>query len=162
MSEAEQLPTAEAIDPFLEAYLEPFRSWLAQPDVTEILVNRPGEVWVEQRGRMTRHKAAKIDDALLQRLAEQVARVSNQGVTRERPLLAAMLPNGARVQFVLAEAAAHPFAETGQSGFQTRHIGRVLAKGMLVADGLGPLVLADFGIVPATGVQAEQATRLSL
>src|SRR2546430_10102941 len=50
------------------------------------------------------HKAPKIDDSLLQRLAEQVARVSNQGISRERPLLAAMLPNGARVQFVAPTA----------------------------------------------------------
>ena len=104
MSAAEKLPAAEGIDPFLEAYLDPFRDWLAQPDVTEILVNRPGEIWIEQRGRMTRHSAPKVDDALLQRLAEQVARISNQGVNRERPLLAAMLPNGARVQFVAPTA----------------------------------------------------------
>src|SRR2546430_17336436 len=50
------------------------------------------------------HKAPNIDDSLLQRLAEQVARVSNQGISRERPLLAAMLPNGARVQFVAPTA----------------------------------------------------------
>lgn len=105
MNEAEKLPATDGVDPFLEAYLEPFRSWLAQDDVTEILVNRPGEVWIEQRGRMTSHEAPKIDDSLLQRLAEQVARVSNQGISRERPLLAAMLPNGARVQFVAPTAA---------------------------------------------------------
>jgi type IV secretion system protein VirB11 len=103
MSE-EALPTSEAVDPFLEAYLEPFRDWLGQADVTEILVNRPGEVWIEQRGAMTAHEAPKIDDSLLQRLAEQVARVSHQGISRERPLLAAMLPNGARVQFVAPTA----------------------------------------------------------
>jgi type IV secretion system protein VirB11 len=104
VNEAEKLPATDGVDPFLEAYLEPFRSWLAQDDVTEILVNRPGEVWIEQRGRMTSHEAPKIDDSLLQRLAEQVARVSNQGISRERPLLAAMLPNGARVQFVAPTA----------------------------------------------------------
>jgi type IV secretion system protein VirB11 len=104
VSDADQVITAVAADPFLEAYLEPFRAWLAQPDVTEILVNRPGEAWVEQRGQMTCHKAKKIDDSLLQRLAEQVARVSNQGISRERPLLAAMLPSGARVQFVAPTA----------------------------------------------------------
>ena len=102
MSEEAQLP--EGVDPFLEAYLEPFRDWLAQGDVTELLVNRPGQVWIEQRGRMTCHKAPKVDDSLLQRLAEQVARVSHQGISRERPLLAAMLPNGARVQFVAPTA----------------------------------------------------------
>src|SRR3982750_903830 len=104
MSEAAKLPATDGVDPFLDAYLEPFRAWLAQPDVTELLVNRPGEVWIEQRGTMTRHEAPAVSDALLQRLAEQVARVSNQGISRERPLLAAMLPNGERVQFVAPTA----------------------------------------------------------
>jgi type IV secretion system protein VirB11 len=103
MSAEAELPPVD-VDPFLEAYLEPFRTWLSHADVTEILVNRPGELWIEQRGRMTAHKAPKIDDSLLQRLAEQVARVSHQGISRERPLLAAMLPNGARVQFVAPTA----------------------------------------------------------
>lgn len=101
---SEEAQPTEGVDPFLEAYLEPFRGWLDQPDVTELLVNRPGEVWIEQRGQMTCHKAPKVDDSLLQRLAEQVARVSHQGISRERPLLAAMLPNGARVQFVAPTA----------------------------------------------------------
>ena len=104
MSQEAELPKTGGVDPFLEAYLEPFRDWLSQPDVTELLINRPGEVWIEQGGRMTCHQAPKVDDALLQRLAEQVARVSNQGISRERPLLAAMLPNGARVQFVAPTA----------------------------------------------------------
>jgi len=104
MSEAKKPLPDDGPDPFLDAYLEPFRGWLGEDDVTELLVNRPGEVWIEQRGRMTCHKAPKVNDGLLQRLAEQVARVSNQGISRERPLLAAMLPNGARVQFVAPTA----------------------------------------------------------
>jgi len=104
MSEAETSIPGDGIDPFLDAYLEPFRAWLAQDDVTELLVNRPGEVWIEQRGQMSCHAAPAVDDALLQRLAEQVARISHQGISRERPLLAAMLPNGARVQFVAPTA----------------------------------------------------------
>ena len=43
--------------------------------------------------------APDIDDRLVQRLAEQVARVSHQGINREHPLLGATLPDGARVQF---------------------------------------------------------------
>lgn len=91
-------------DPFLSAYLEPFRRWLDDGEVTELLVNRPGEVWIERPEGMERHRAAVVDDRLLQRLAEQVARISNQGVSRERPLLAATLPSGDRVQFVAPSA----------------------------------------------------------
>ncbi len=104
MTTADEPALEGGLDPFLDAYLEPFRDWLAEADVTELLVNRPGEVWIEQRGQMTRHEAPSVDDALLQRLAEQVARISHQGISRERPLLAAMLPNGARVQFVAPTA----------------------------------------------------------
>src|SRR5690606_2174688 len=86
---------------YLDAYLAPFREWLARDTVTEILVNRPGEVWVEDAGQagMQRIVAPEIDDKLIQRLAEQVARVSHQGINREHPLLGATLPDGARVQF---------------------------------------------------------------
>jgi type IV secretion system protein VirB11 len=99
-----QLVADEGGDPFLEAYLEHFREWLDDPEVTELLVNRPGEIWIERPSGMERHDASPIDDRLLQRLAEQVARVTNQGINRERPLLAATLPNGARVQFVAPTA----------------------------------------------------------
>lgn len=86
---------------YLDAYLAPFRQWLDRDTVTEIMVNRPGEIWVEDAGTpgMQCIAAPEIDDRLVQRLAEQVARVSHQGINREHPLLGATLPGGARVQF---------------------------------------------------------------
>jgi type IV secretion system protein VirB11 len=95
---AGQAPTGSV---YLDAYLTPFREWLARDTVTEILVNRPGEVWIEdaELAGMQRIQCPEIDDRLIQRLAEQVARVSHQGINREHPLLGATLPDGARVQF---------------------------------------------------------------
>jgi type IV secretion system protein VirB11 len=95
------LPLAPSGSVYLDAYLAPFRPWLERDTVTEIIVNRPGEIWVEdaEHPGMQRIKAPQIDDKLVQRLAEQVARVSHQGINREHPLLGATLPDGARVQF---------------------------------------------------------------
>ena len=86
---------------YLDAYLAPFRRWLERDTVTEIMVNRPGEVWIEDASNpgMQRIETPEIDDRLVQRLAEQVARVSHQGINREHPLLGATLPDGARIQF---------------------------------------------------------------
>ncbi len=86
---------------YLDAYLAPFKRWLERDTVTEIMVNGPGEVWVEDASDpgMKRIDTPEIDDRLVQRLAEQVARVSHQGINREHPLLGATLPDGARVQF---------------------------------------------------------------
>jgi type IV secretion system protein VirB11 len=91
---------------YLNSYLAPFAEWMDAGDVTEILVNRPGEVWVERIGaaQMELHDAPSIDAQLLERLAHQIARINHQGVSRETPLLAAVLPDGARVQMVLPPA----------------------------------------------------------
>jgi len=97
---AADLPAASG-SVYLDAYLAPFRAWLERDTVTEILVNQPGEMWIEDAAHpgMQRIAAPEIDDKLVRRLAEQVARVSHQGINREHPLLGAVLPDGARVQF---------------------------------------------------------------
>ena len=97
---------------YLSAYLAPFQQWLSDENVTEILVNAPGEVWTEASGvaGMTRHDAPGIDDVLLSRLAAQVARFSHQGINRERPLLSATLPTGERIQIVSPPATRRHFA----------------------------------------------------
>lgn len=87
---------------YLRVYLKPFARFLDQEDVTEIMVNRPGEVWIERAGQpaMERIEAPDVDDMLLGRLAAQIARTTHQGINRENPLLAAVLPDGQRVQMV--------------------------------------------------------------
>jgi type IV secretion system protein VirB11 len=99
--ERDEAPLAPSGSVYLDAYLAPFRAWLERDTVTEIIVNRPGELWIEDAGQpgMQRIEAPEIDDKLVQRLAEQVARVSHQGINREHPLLGATLPDGARIQF---------------------------------------------------------------
>ncbi len=94
---------------YLRTYLKPFLPWLERDDVTEILVNKPGEVWVEISGEpfMRRLDMAEVDDVLLSRLAAQIARVAHQGINRENPLLAASLPSGERVQLVGPPASPH-------------------------------------------------------
>lgn len=94
-------PEKERRSIYLDAYLAPFRPWLDRESVTEILVNQPGEIWVEDSDHsgLQRVTLAEVDDPLIQRLAEQVARVSHQGINREHPLLGATLPDGSRVQF---------------------------------------------------------------
>jgi len=89
-------------DVYLRTYLAPFAPWLERADVSEILVNRPGEVWIETAGArsMQRVLVPAIDDRLLERLATQVARWTFQGVNRQSPLLAATLPGGERLQMV--------------------------------------------------------------
>ncbi len=90
---------------YLESYLAPFSEWLARDDVTDIYVNRPGELWLETLGAAPeRFEVPELTGEVLARLVRQIAAVTSQGVNREHPLLAASLPGGERVQAVIPPA----------------------------------------------------------
>lgn len=90
---------------YLRTFLAPLSHWLDRADITDILVNRPGEVWFEVIGQgLSRGDAPGLTDVALQRLAQQIAAASHQGVSREHPLLSAALPSGARVQIIAPPA----------------------------------------------------------
>lgn len=90
---------------YLEVFLAPLLPALARPDVTDIYINRPGEVWIETLGgELTAIKADGLSEEDLWRLARQIASLAHQGISREHPLLSARLPDGARVQIVAPPA----------------------------------------------------------
>jgi type IV secretion system protein VirB11 len=100
---AEDRPSGPGV--YLRSFLAPLTGMLARPDVTDIYVNGPGELWVETvGGAIERHDAPGLDEATLARLARQIASISHQGISREHPLLSATLPDGARVQIVAPPA----------------------------------------------------------
>ncbi len=102
---AQASPTSFGGRVYLEAYLRPLAEWMGRPDVTDILINDAGEVWVESiGGDMERHLAPELNETTLWRLATQIAASTSQGISREHPLLAATLPGGARVQIVAPPA----------------------------------------------------------
>jgi type IV secretion system protein VirB11 len=96
---------------YLEAYLRPLQPWLERADVTDILINAPGEIWIETINHpAARHLAPELTATALHRLAGQIAAAGHQGINRENPLLAATLPDGSRVQIVGPPATRGPMA----------------------------------------------------
>ena len=94
---------------YLDSFLAPLAPYLEQPGITDIYVNRPGEIWTETLGgEIERHACPALTDSVLMRLARQIAARTSQGINREHPLLAASLPakeyGGARVQVVAPPA----------------------------------------------------------
>lgn len=128
MSPAERAAAGEG-GIYLRSYLSPLNAVLAREDVTDIYVNRPGEIWVETiGGTIEHHQAPELDEVTLARLARQIAAVSHQGISREHPLLSASLPDGARVQIVAPPATRGPLALAIR-----KHVSADLALGDYVA-----------------------------
>ena len=49
----------------LKPFLPGLESALEDPEVSEIMINGPGNVWVERAGRLAAHPAPDLDDAAL-------------------------------------------------------------------------------------------------
>jgi type IV secretion system protein VirB11 len=89
----------------LQHYCRPLLQLLAVPDVTELCVQRPGELFLERAGDWTRIDAPWATDPWARHFARLVATSTSQRVNAEAPLLSASLPTGERVQVVLPPAA---------------------------------------------------------
>lgn len=90
---------------YLRSCLAPLQPALDRDNVTDIYINRPGEIWLETLGgAIERHDMPELDASTLMRLARQVASYSHQGISREHPLLSASLPDGSRIQVVAPSA----------------------------------------------------------
>ena len=88
----------------LETYLLPFKNIFAEDGVNEVMVNRPGEAWVEKAGDQRLVQIPEIDIDHLLGLGRLVAQSTAQGISEETPLLSATLPNGYRIQIVFPPA----------------------------------------------------------
>jgi type IV secretion system protein VirB11 len=88
----------------LDTFLDPLKKFFSQEGITEISVNRPGEIWVERFGEMERHPVPEYDFEHLRSMGHLVAQSTNQMVSEEKPLLSATLPEGYRIQVVFPPA----------------------------------------------------------
>lgn len=144
-------------DVYLDSYLAPLAPFLTRPDITDIYVNRPGEVWIETLGgAVERIDAPVLTGAILARLARQIAATSAQGINREHPLLAAALPDGSRVQVIL------PPATRGEIAVAIRkHV--VAGMSLEDYDEAGAFSATRFGAEEAEGIcSAQDAERSDL
>ncbi len=104
------MSTAEA-GYYLDSFLAPLAPVMERIDVTDIWINRPGEIWIESLGGgIERIEEPSLDPKLLERLAKQIASYSSQGISRAQPLLAATLPDGSRVQIAAPPATRDGYA----------------------------------------------------
>jgi type IV secretion system protein VirB11 len=84
--------------------LRALRPLLANPDVTELCINRPQEAFVETSSGWHCQALSFADFEWCSRFAKLVANSTQQRVDATAPLLSASLPSGERVQIVLPPA----------------------------------------------------------
>lgn len=97
-------PRAPTYPSSLDLTLQALRPLLADPEVTEVCINRPLEAFVETRSGWRHQSLPFADFDWCRRLAKLVAHSTRQRIDETSPLLSASLPSGERIQIVLPPA----------------------------------------------------------
>ena len=87
----------------LKPFLPGLESALEDPEVSEIMINGPFNVWVERVGRLTAHPAPELNEAALLRAAIHIARPLGLDPASS-PIVDARLDDGSRVAICVPPA----------------------------------------------------------
>ena len=79
----------------------PLAPLMADPAVSDILVNGPGQVWVERHGRLEKTDVRFRDAEHVVRVIERIAARIGRRIDAAQPMLDARLPDGSRVNATL-------------------------------------------------------------
>ena len=79
----------------------PIQELLDDPSISEIMVNGPGEIWIERAGTISLSDGAFESSEQLMRIIDRMVRSSGRRVDQSSPMVDARLPDGSRLNVVL-------------------------------------------------------------
>jgi len=82
-------------------FLRPIAHLIRDPQITEVMVNGSGRVFVERQGQLEAVPDVTVREQNLRVAVRNLARVLGDDVSEERPLLDSRLPDGSRVAAAL-------------------------------------------------------------
>lgn len=88
----------------LAEYLAPIQAYLDDESLTEVVVNRPREIWTEGRNGWTQSEAPALSFNHCRQLATLIASYNGKAISKDHPVLSAALPSGERVQVIIPPA----------------------------------------------------------
>ncbi len=85
----------------VEHFLAPIMSYMRDPDISEIMVNAPDEIYIERQGRVEKTDARFDDEEALLAAVKNVLQYTGKQVSQQQPLVDSRLPDGSRVHVIL-------------------------------------------------------------
>ncbi len=119
--------------------LGPLETLLRDPDITEVMVNRPEQIFVERRGKIELTTLAFEDEDSLRRVIDRIVSSIGRRVDESEPMCDARLKDGSRVNVVIPPVAIYGPCLT------IRKFGRdVLTPEQIVASGGATAAMIEF------------------
>jgi pilus assembly protein CpaF len=144
----------------------PIEPLLDDPTITEVMVNGPEHVFIEQRGRILETDVKFDDDAHVYRVIDRIIRPLGRRVDRKWPMVDARLPDGSRVNVIIPPSAIDGPTITVRKFSKKKLVVDDLIKfGSLtqpMSDFLRACVLARLNIIVSGGTGSGKTTLLNV
>lgn len=98
------MTTQAVFSPGVTGLLTPLQDFMDDAEISEILINRPKEVFIEKAGKMIRFDIPVLTAQYLRRLFLLIANENQQSLIEQTPVLSGNLADGSRVQLVIPPA----------------------------------------------------------
>jgi pilus assembly protein CpaF len=80
----------------------PIEPYLADPTITEVMVNGPRQVYIERKGKISKVDVVFLNDEHVRRIIDRIIAPMGRHIDETSPRVDARLPDGSRVNAVIA------------------------------------------------------------
>jgi pilus assembly protein CpaF len=155
----------EVFEDTLLEFFAPIRPYLDDPQITEIMINGPGMIFIERKGKLYKTDAVFPDVRALVSALRNAAQFVGKAVDEERPILEGRLPDGSRVAAVLPPAAPNgPFVAIRRFFQEKLTVERLMKFGAMtqeVSEALERFVGAKLNVIIAGGTASGKTSMLN-
>jgi pilus assembly protein CpaF len=88
-------------------YLRQIENLILDPEISEIMINSPSDIFIEKQGVMEKALGVTIPTDQLRVAVQNIARSLGDDISEEKPILDSRLPDGSRIAAVLPPCSIH-------------------------------------------------------
>src|SRR5918998_1358433 len=115
--------------------LGPLEPLLADPTISDILVNSPQNIYIERRGKLERTDVAFKDDEHLMRVIERIVSSVGRRIDESSPMVDARLSDGSRVNAIIPPLSLDgPVVSIRRFGAEPLRMNTLIEKNALTKD----------------------------
>jgi pilus assembly protein CpaF len=143
----------------------PLERLLADENVSEIMVNGPHDIWVERQGRLYETTLRFNDDSHLRRIINKMVAQVGRRIDESSPMVDARLPDGSRVNAIIAPLSLSgpllTIRKFAQKRFDLEEMIRIGTLTRETVDFLQHCIEAELNVLISGGTGAGKTTLLN-
>jgi pilus assembly protein CpaF len=155
----------EVFDETILQFFEPIRPFLDDASVSEVMINGPGQIYIERKGKLELTGATFPSREALMAALRNLSQYVGKHLSEERPILEGRLPDGSRVEALIPPVAPDgPHIAIRRFFKETLTVERLVQFGSMpgiAAASLQAFVISKLNIIIAGGTGSGKTSMLN-